>query len=166
MYGIIKDVIKRGDYELASMLRKVKTLWAENEISDEQKDELIAFANENANPENSKASEKKQIEVIFQNLAEIALEMKALKTTVAELQGETVEPEETEEYPQWERWNGIGLIPWNEGSTCTHNGKYYLSHVNENHWEPGALGVYDNIWEDITEQVLAEQNSVTEGETE
>ena len=166
MYEIIKQVIESKNYELATMLKKVKTLWAENEISDEQKEELIAFANENANPENSKASEKKQIEAIFQNLAEMALEIKTLKTAVAELQGEAVEPEETEEYPQWERWNGIGLIPWNEGSKCTHNGRYYLSHVNENHWEPGALGVYDNIWEDITEQVLAEQNKVTEGETE
>lgn len=166
MYEIIKQVIESKNYELATMLKKVKTLWAENEISDEQKEELIAFANENANPENSKASEKKQIEAIFQNLAEIALEIKTLKTAVAELQGESVEPEETEEYPQWERWNGIGLIPWNEGSKCTHNGRYYLSHVNENHWEPGALGVYDNIWEDITDQVLAEQNNVTEEETE
>ena len=37
MYEIIKQVINGKNYELTSMLRKINTLWAESEISDEQR---------------------------------------------------------------------------------------------------------------------------------
>lgn len=32
------------------------------------------------------------------------------------------------------------------GSKVTHNGVKYISQVDNNFWEPGAPGVYENIW--------------------
>lgn len=151
MYGIIKDVIKRGDYELATMLKKVKTLWAESEISDEQREELLILANQNASADNEKASANNQFEAIFKNLGEMALEIKTLQAEVAKLKGEEVTEETTEEYPEWERWNGIGTVPYQTDSKVTHNGVKYISMVDDNFWEPGAPGVYENIWKLVEE---------------
>lgn len=61
--------------------------------------------------------------------------------------GGTETAPDAEEWPAWYAWDGVGAIPWQNGSQCTHNGTRYISRVDNNHWEPGAPGVYDNIWE-------------------
>ena len=48
-----------------------------------------------------------------------------------------------------------GEIPdWTPGSWAKdvkvkHNGKIWLSMVDNNTWEPGAAGVYENIWKEV-----------------
>jgi hypothetical protein len=37
-----------------------------------------------------------------------------------------------------------------KNTQVTHNGKTWLSMVDNNVWEPGAAGVYDNIWKEVT----------------
>lgn len=170
IYPIIKQVIKDRNYNLSDLLEKIEKRCLEGLITEEERDELITLANENADASKSDAPLKNQVAALFDIVTELALEIKALKeakedTNPEEQPGEET-PEEETTYPEWYRHNGIGPNPWQDGSICTHNDKYWLSHVNGNVWEPGALGVYENIWEDITEQVLAEQNSVTEKETE
>lgn len=48
MYDVIKDVINTRRYVLADMLHKIDTLWAQGDIDDEQRTELIALAQGNA----------------------------------------------------------------------------------------------------------------------
>lgn len=48
MYDVIKDVINTRRYVLADMLHKIDTLWAQEDIDDEQRTELIALAQGNA----------------------------------------------------------------------------------------------------------------------
>ena len=153
VYEIIKKVIESKNYELSDILLKIEKRCFENQLTEEQRDELITMANENADPSKSDASLKNQVAALFDIVTELALEIKRLK----EEKQDTNPEEETEEeitYPAWYRHDGIGPKPWQEGVVCTHNGRYWLSHVPDNVWEPGALGVYDNIWEDVTEQVL------------
>lgn len=151
MYKIIKDVLEAKNYNLSDITGKIEKRCFEGKITEAERDELITLANQNAKAENEKASTDNQLKAIFENLEEMALEIKALKTEVAMLKGEEVTPEETEEYPVWERWNGIDKIPYQTGSKCTHNGVKYISQVNDNFWEPGALGVYENIWKVVEE---------------
>ena len=53
------------------------------------------------------------------------------------------------------RINASGEIPaWVQGSYAkdvqvTHGGKTWISMVDNNVWEPGAAGVYDNIWKEV-----------------
>lgn len=53
------------------------------------------------------------------------------------------------------RINAPGEIPaWVQGSYAkdvkvTHKSKVWLSMVANNVWEPGAAGVYDNIWKEV-----------------
>ena len=114
MYEIFKNVINSKEYSLEDILKKIDTKWVQSELTDEQRDELIALAQANANPENSNAPLQKQIE-------EIAKQVIALQETIANLSAtvqkikETVEsggtivpePEPTpqEECPAWEPYN-------------------------------------------------------------
>lgn len=149
MYNMIKEVIHARGYNLAEMTNKIEKRCLENRISEEERDELLALANQNAMPENEKAPLQRQIDVLFENLLEMAAEIKDLKERLLKVEGGEVVPEEKEEYPKWQKWDGIGPIPYQTGSKCAHNGSNYVSQVNNNIWEPGAPGVYENIWKKV-----------------
>lgn len=51
MREIIKEVISSGVYNLSDLLRKINTLWLQASLTDQERDELIQLAQENANPE-------------------------------------------------------------------------------------------------------------------
>lgn len=65
MYYNVKNVINSKQYELSDMLRKIDILWLQSELNDEQKQELIALARENAIAENSYAGLQEQINRLF-----------------------------------------------------------------------------------------------------
>lgn len=57
-------------------------------------------------------------------------------------------------------WNAITvageILPWVSGTLyskdtqVSHNSKVWVSMVDNNSYEPGAAGVYDNIWKEVT----------------
>ena len=47
-------------------------------------------------------------------------------------------------YEEWESGRFYA-----KGAKVTHNGKKWVSNVDNNHWEPGATGVY--TWDEVTE---------------
>ena len=49
-----------------------------------------------------------------------------------------------DEYEEWESGRFYA-----KGAKVTHNGKKWVSNVDNNHWEPGAVGVY--TWDEVTE---------------
>ena len=57
MYSVVKSVIASRNYELSDMLTKINTLWVQGVknggISDEEKTELIDFARQNAQVQQS-----------------------------------------------------------------------------------------------------------------
>lgn len=158
MYEIFKSVITSKSYNLEQMIKKINTRWVEDTLTEEQREELIALAQTNADPSQSNAPLQKQIEEISKK--QIALEdtVEKLSATVQKIKetvesGGTVvpdpEPPVTEEYPAWEPYNGIPPVPYQVGSKVTHNGKKWESMVPNNVWEPGAFGVDQNIWKEV-----------------
>ena len=158
MYEIFKSVITSKSYNLEQMIKKINTRWVEDTLAEEQREELIALAQTNADPSQSNAPLQKQIEEISKK--QIALEdtVEKLSATVQKIKetvesGGTVvpdpEPPITEEYPAWEPYNGIPPVPYQVGSKVTHNGKKWESMVPNNVWEPGVFGVDQNIWKEV-----------------
>lgn len=158
MYEIFKSVIASKSYNLEEMIKKINIRWVEDILTEEQREELIALAQTNADPSQSNAPLQKQIEEISKK--QIALEetvntlsavVQKVKETVES--GGTVvpdpEPPITEEYPAWEPYNGIPPVPYQVGSKVTHDGKKWESMVPNNVWEPGAFGVDQNIWKEV-----------------
>lgn len=127
MYGIIKTVIESGRYELSDMLKKIDTIWLQGGLTEEQRRELVDLAREHAIPENSYASMQKQIDVLFQNYAELAREILELKNG-----GESPEPEEWPEYVHPTSVHDA----YNTGDKITYNGKHYVCQMDSCVWDP------------------------------
>ena len=151
MYQTIKSVIGSGRYELNDMLHKIDTLWAQGDLTDDQRGELVELAQSNADPAQGYAPLQEQINQALDRVTELETTVADLIRRVTALEtGEEPEPEpEPEEWPEWYQWDGVGRVPWQTGSKCTHNGVRYISRVDNNVWEPGAAGVYENIWESV-----------------
>lgn len=155
MYRVFKDVIESKIYSLEDMINKIDTKWIQGILTEEQRKELIALAQKNADPNLSNAPLQKQIEEISKKYLALEGTVTALSATVQKIKetvesGGTVVPEPeppiVEECPVWEPYNGIPPIKWQKGSKCAHNGKRWESMVDNNVWEPGAFGVGEEIW--------------------
>ena len=72
MYEIFKSVIASKSYNLEEMIKKINIRWVEDILTEEQREELIALAQTNADPSQSNAPLQKQIEEISKK--QIALE--------------------------------------------------------------------------------------------
>lgn len=142
MFDIIKNVILAGNYELVDILEKINTVWIENAITKEQKEELAELARTDAKPENSYAPLQKQVNDLYSKYDE-------LKQEIAKLKGEgTEEPSEpTAEYPEFKQPTGAHDA-YNIGDKITFNGKKYICQMNGCVWTPDA---YPAGWEEVVE---------------
>lgn len=156
MYELIKQVINSKRYELASMLKKIDTVWIQGDITDEQKTELVELAQTNAVPENSYASYDKQIADIYDQIKEIKATVNAnaqgtaaLKEAVEKLGGTVTTPTEPEEpadeYPEYKQPTGAHDA-YQVGDKITWNGKHYECTYAGCTWNPD---VYPQGWKQI-----------------
>lgn len=154
MYNIIKSVIESGRYELTDMLEKIDVIWIQGDITEEQKTELVALAQEKATPENSYAPLQEQINQAFEQIKELtatvnenAKGMSAIKEAVEKLGGTvtTPEPEPAEEYPEYVQPTG-SHDAYQIGDKITWNGKKYTCKLANCVWNPDA---YPAGWEEV-----------------
>lgn len=127
MYEILKEVITSKRYELTDMLRKIDTLWAQGDLDDEQRTELIALAQGNA--------DMAQEVNMLAKLEELEQRVKALET------GNT---EPGEAYPDYV----VGKWYYN-GDKITFEGVKYKCIAPDGVvcvWSPKEYPVY---WEEI-----------------
>lgn len=128
MYDIIKSVIESGRYELSDMLKKIDTAWYQNDISDEQRTELMELAREKANP-------MVGIDLVAK-VEELEKRVKALE--------ESGSDEPTEEYPEFVvgKW-------YYKGDKISYKGKNYVCIAPEGvvcTWNPDEYPAY---WEEV-----------------
>lgn len=129
MYRIIKNVIERGGYDLTDILQKVKTLWANGSITDEQYDELLGLAR-------GRAQTKDSIDIIAM--------LNDLESRVRALESNTQTETPTEEYPEFV----VGKWYYN-GDKCSFSGKNYTCTAPKGTvcvWSPTDYPAY---WEEV-----------------
>ena len=132
MYDTIKDVINSGRYELNDMLHKIDTLWVQGDLDDDQRDELVELARENATPEQTYAPIQEQIDQAFAQISALDTRIKALEAGGSE----PTDPE-PEEWPEWVQPTGAHNA-YSNGDKITYNGKHYISTMDGNVWSPDA----------------------------
>ena len=133
MYEIIKSVINNKQYELSDILKKIDTLWVQDDLTDEQKEELVALAQGGADP-------AKSVDILAK-LTELDMKIKALEERLAEAPEEPTE--ETEEYVAG-KW-------YRTGARVRFEGKVYVCTAPENEvcvWSPIDYPAY---WSEVTE---------------
>lgn len=141
MYESIKNIIQKGNYELADILEKINTVWLKSYITKEQMEELETLAREKANTDNS-------IDVI-NKLKEIDSKMQEFDACITKLENPSAEePEEPEvTYPAYVagKW-------YYNGDTCSENGKNYICIAPEGQvcvWSPSE---YPQYWQEVVEE--------------
>ena len=132
MHDTIKDVINSGRYELNDMLHKIDTLWVQGDLDDDQRDELVELARENATPENTYVPIQEQIDQAFAQISALDTRIKALEAGGSE----PTDPE-PEEWPEWVQPTGAHNA-YSNGDKITYNGKHYISTMDGNVWSPDA----------------------------
>ncbi len=136
MYDIIKNVIASGSYELTDILKKIDTIWLQGALTDEQRTELIDLARTSADPENSYAPLQKQINTLYANMTEMGKTILSLTDKVSKLDGGSVTPPETEEYPAWVQPTGAHDA-YKTGDKMTYtDGKRYVCQMDNCVWGP------------------------------
>lgn len=133
MYDTIKDVIDSGRYELNDMLHKIDTLWVQGDLDDDQRDELVELARENATPENTYVPIQEQIDQAFAQISALDTRIKALEAGGSE----PTDPEPEDEWPEWVQPTGAHNA-YSNGDKITYNGKHYISTMDGNVWSPDA----------------------------
>lgn len=133
MYDTIKDVIDSGRYELNDMLHKIDTLWVQGDLDDDQRDELMELARENATPEQTYAPIQEQIDQAFAQISALDTRIKALEAGGSE----PTDPEPEDEWPEWVQPTGAHNA-YSNGDKITYNGKHYISTMDGNVWSPDA----------------------------
>ena len=153
MFEILKRKIERKDYKLETMIEKIRILFADDEITKEEKDELEKLARENANAENSYAPLQEQIDntnIRIDSLEERISKLENTKGTGEEGTEEPVEP--VEEYPEYKQPTGAHDA-YKIGDKITYNGKKYICKMDGCVWTPDA---YPAGWEEVVETVESE----------
>lgn len=141
MFEILKRKIERKDYKLETIIEKIRILFADDEITKKEKDELEELARENANAENSCASLQEQINNIY-------AELDAIKSRVNVLEGIEEPTEPSEEYPEYKQPSGA-YDAYNTGDKITYNGKKYICKIDGCVWNPDT---YPEGWEEVVEE--------------
>jgi len=148
MYNIIKNVIQSKGYELADMLRKIDTLWVKGSITEEEREELISFAQGNAQTGNS-------VDLI-RKLEELDKRVSVVEKSLLQSgEEDTEEPAEPIIYPEFvqDKW-------YYRGNKVSFEGAVYECIAPENVvcvWSPSVYPTYwqrcDSGAEEIAEAV-------------
>lgn len=148
MYDIIKNIIQNGVFKVSELTTKIDTLWAESKLSDEQRNELVQMMTDFLNP----STEAPELKDLYERLES---RVSVLEDAVKELQGGGSEDPEPGEIivPAWVPWDRIS-DNYQYGAVVTHNDKYWQNMLQgvQNTWEPGAVGVDDRYWKEITKE--------------
>lgn len=145
MYEIFKNALK-GQYELVDMLNKIAEYYIKGNLSKEEKEELEEEARTNANPENSYAPLKTQLNEVFERI-------KSLEGRVSILEGNNPEEpsEPVEEYPEYVKPTGAHDA-YNTGDKITYNGKHYECIFVGCVWNPDE---YPQGWKEVVSEESA-----------
>lgn len=153
MYEIIKNVILNENYDLSWIILNIKKNCTRGDITDEQEEELIELAQENAKPENSYAPLQKQIEEAFSQIGSLSEVVSKLDERVRAIESgslqEPQEPETEDEYPEYVQPTGAHDA-YNEGDKVTFEGEKYTCKMNSCVWSPKD---YPNGWEKVSDVI-------------
>ena len=153
MYEIIKNVILNENYDLSWIIINIKKNCTRGDITDEQEEELIGLAQENAKPENSYAPLQKQIEEAFSQIGSLSEVVSKIDERVRTIESgtpqEPQEPETEDEYPEYVQPTGAHDA-YNEGDKVTFEGEKYTCKMNGCVWSPKD---YPDGWEKVSDVI-------------
>ena len=122
MFETVQTIINGGDYDLADLSERIKTLYALGELSKEEMEQLLEQAQDNANQDAMLPDMSERVGALETRIA-------AVEERVGKLEAGGVEPGEPEqpvdEWPEWVR-PASKDAQYRKGDKVTFNGQHYV----------------------------------------
>ena len=141
-YEDLRAQISSGDFKLQAMLDKLTRLYIEDMLTEDEYDDLMKLARDNANPDNDIKENTDIIKQLMLRVTESEQKLKDLEAQVAKLEDPETEPEEPvvtyEPYDPY-KW-------YYKDMTCSFEGKNYICIAPEGvvcTWSPAG---YPSYW--------------------
>ncbi|WP_288920737.1 hypothetical protein [uncultured Bifidobacterium sp.] len=126
MFETFQTIINTGDYDLADLIQRIKTLYALGELTEEEMTQLLDSAAANANQDY-------MLPDISERVGALETRVAAVEERVGKLEAggvELVEPEEpVDEWPEWVRPTSKDT-QYHKGDKVTFNGQHYVCQKN------------------------------------
>ena len=126
MFETVKTIINSGDYDLADLTQRIKTLYALGELSKEEMEQLLEQAQDNANQDAMLPDMSERVGALETRIAAVEERVGKLEAGGVE-QGEPEEP--ADEWPEWVRPTSKDT-QYNKGDKVTFNGRHYVCEKN------------------------------------
>ena len=141
----LMSVINSKNFKLMDVQRKIKEFYASNDLTEDEKNELLEVAIQAANPD----GERPDYQQMFEGLA---ARIETLEKKIANIEtGEEEDNPADTEIPAWKPWDGISK-DYVYGAKVAHKGKIWISDFQgQNTWEPGIVGT-ENLWIEWTDE--------------
>lgn len=141
IFELAKSSIKNGGFQLNDKLRELTAIMIVGQIAADEYEELARLAQEYANQETDPTNTN-----ILGALKTINTELVNIKARLDKLEEANNETPVKDEYPEWERWDGLPDSGYKFGDKVTHLGvKYVSNYIGINVWEPGLQGT-ESLW--------------------
>ena len=156
MAVILRNVIKNGGMPLSQVNERIETMYLSGRLTGEERLELTELMHEKASPENEAGDYRALYEALAVKYNELEVRMAAAEQAIEILNGGEVGGEEgggEPAVPEWQPWDGVSG-GYAQGDVVMHGGRYWVSTYEGavNVWEPGAPGVDERYWREMTEE--------------
>lgn len=122
MFETFQTIINAGDYDLADLTERIKTLYAMGELTEVEMNQLLDSAAANANQDAMLPDVVERVGALETRIAEV-------EDRVGKLEAGGVEPGEPEEpvdeWPEWVRPTSKDT-QYRKGDKVTFNGRHYV----------------------------------------
>lgn len=130
MFETVQTIINAGGYDLIDLTKRIKTLYAMGELSEEEMKQLLEQAQTNAKPDDSYAPLADRVKAIEEWETNIEKRLSKLET------GSSTEPKEpADEWPEYVQPTGAHDA-YHVGDKITYNGKHYTCLMDGCVWTP------------------------------
>lgn len=139
MLETFQTIINAGDYDLADLTERIKTMYAMGELTDDEMEQLIEQAQTNAKPDYSYATLADRVKAIETWQREVEERLDKLES------GSSTEPgEPADEWPEYVQPTGAHDA-YHVGDKITYNGKHYTCIYEGCVWTPDT---YPQGWKE------------------
>lgn len=126
MFETVQTIINGGDYDLADLSRRIKTLFALGDLSEEEMTQLLDSAADNADQD-------AMLPDVVERVGALETRIAAVEERVGKLEAGGVEPSDPEEpvdeWPEWVRPVSKDT-QYHKGDKVTFNGQHYMCEKN------------------------------------
>lgn len=133
MFATFQTIINVGGYDLTDLTKRIKSVYAMGELSEDEMGQLLEQAQTNAKPDDSYAPLADRVKAIEEWETNIEERLSKLETGSQTDHGEPKEP--ADEWPEYKQPTGAHDA-YHVGDKITYNGKHYTCIYDGCVWTP------------------------------